>query len=228
MRDALDRLRALTPTEALQRAGAEHRGRGRWGPCPACGDDRSRGILLVSSRAWTCQSCRASADAIGTAALLATGDRRAGGDWSAVATWAEVHGWITDDGITVPPPPKTETIRGTLPAYPDEVETDSTAWRRHLRETDPPVVAALASHAVAAGYPDAWAVDEARSYHEAREAAVRHDRARVAWLARMARWMRREGLEDAARVYASTAWAVWRRSSTVDETRQRPRRSWYR
>lgn len=228
MRDGLDRLRAITPREALRRAGAEERSRGRWGPCPSCGDDRRRGSILVSDRRWTCQVCREGADAIGTAAILATGDARAGGDWGAVVAWAEAHGWITDDGITVPPPPKTETVHGTLPDYPDEVATESRAWRRHLRDTDAPVVAAVASHAVAAGYPGAEAVQEARSYHEAREASVRRDRAEASRLARDARAWRATGAEEVARVYEATAWRLWIRSATVSETRHRRRRSWYR
>lgn len=228
MRDGLDRLRALTPAEALRRAGAAERGRGRWGPCPACGDDRRRGAVLVSARAWTCQVCHASGDAIATAAILATGDRRARGDWGAVVTWAETHGWITDDGIAVPPPPPVETVHGTLPDYPEEVATESTAWRRHLRDTDAPVVAAVASHAVAAGYPDAEAVHEARSYHEAREASVARDRAEASRLARSARAWRAAGVEEVARVLAATAWRLWIRSATRSESRQRPRRAWYR
>ena len=68
----------------------------------------------------------------------------------------------------------------------------------------------------------------ARSYHEAREASVARDRAEASRLARDARAWRAAGAEEVARVLAATAWRLWIRSATVSETRQRPRRAWYR
>jgi hypothetical protein len=119
---SLDPLREISACAVLRLAGAVERRPGRWAPCPSCGADDARGAVLAAEGydVWRCLRCGTRADAIGTAALLATGRRDAGGDWQAVACWAADQGWVSADGAAAPPPPplRSVTWRGALRVLP--------------------------------------------------------------------------------------------------------------
>lgn len=142
--------------EALTVAGAT-RIRGRWGPCPHCGETRTRhddrGVLGVSKRApkALCAACRRPCDVVDVARWALGGERA---EWAQVRAWCARQGWCAAaDGWTQeapvraplpPPPPKVYAPVGEARAWwdrdcrPLDSDAAAVAWvrERAAREGD--------------------------------------------------------------------------------------------
>lgn len=193
----LSQVAAKPPEWGLVLAGSEVRSRRRWGPCPACGADDRRGVLLVSDRVWTCTRCHRSAGSLITAAILAGQDPESP-SWRDVARWVEAEGLVDADDPLAPAVPDHVEVRGSLPP---------------LRP-----VARMTWDALAAGVP--WSLSEqgARTYVEARHQARTSglDAARQLWAL-----ARNPGPES--ETYRLLSVLLWMSVSSTDETITIPR-----
>ena len=175
--------------EALVEAGAT-RIRGRWGPCPHCGESRprhdDRGAVGVSRRSEKghCAACRRPCDAVDVARWAVGGERA---EWAQVRAWCAARGWCSAaDGWTQPVP-----VRAPLPP-PEPKRRISPDWQRSVWDrdlvpvdSDPAAVAWVQQRAAREGDGDGDAVI-AR--------IVRCDLARVVPVgARLPHWARCQG-----------------------------------